>query len=167
MRIDRDGELWISAFVGGLVGAAVSIVDQLIFDGEVNWLDVGKDAIIGAVTGLLGPAVGLGASVAINSTVSAVDSIYSDVVANNEAIAEGRKDDVMGAGDIIANAFVSTGMSALFTYVGGPASRHTAKGFSKIIKEIGKELVETSVGSFSEWFAGTLIGGAIDYLTEW
>ena len=75
VREDRKGTIW-AAVIGALVGIAVSVGTQMIFEGksitEIDLLDVGSAAISGAVatTGL-----GIGWQMAINGGVSGSVSI--------------------------------------------------------------------------------------------
>ncbi|MHB1452945.1 MAG: RHS repeat-associated core domain-containing protein [Saccharofermentanales bacterium] len=70
-RMDDDGEFWHiigGALIGGLVGAAVSIVSQAVSGNGINWRSVGASAVAGVVIGGLAAATG-GASLTLTQTM--------------------------------------------------------------------------------------------------
>ena len=120
MREDRDGEFWhvlIGTAVGAAVGFISSVVFQKIGEGKVDWEEAGIDAATGAITGF---ASSMGAPswamVAIESTASAAKSVYSGVK-KGEAPAE-----------IVTDAIVKAGVSALFSYIGASSTGGSPSG---------------------------------------
>lgn len=54
VRVDDGGEFWyivIGAAVGAIIGAASSIVGQVVSGEKINWAEVGISAVSGAFTG--------------------------------------------------------------------------------------------------------------------
>ena len=169
IRVDEDGEFWnivIGAIAGGLIGAAISIVDQLIFEGEVDVVDVLIDAGVGVLTGIAAsvvPTAAFGVNIALNAVASAGQSIYTDKKENEEALKEGRYNDYTSNAEIVSNAIISGGFSALFTYVGGASSSSVSRSVSKVAKDFAEE----TFGAFGEWICAKLIQGRMKGFAGW
>lgn len=93
-RNDVSGELWVtlvSAAAGAIVGGAYSIATQMIFEKEVNWVEVAGDAATGALAttsvGRVGQAIAGGVSAVIASR--AKDESIGDTVCSGALAALG------------------------------------------------------------------------------
>jgi RHS repeat-associated protein len=97
-RNDPSGHCWplctmlIGAAIGALVGGGVSAVSQLASGNGVNWGEVGKQAVVGAISGavagLAGPEAGVLTQAAVGAASGAVGQAASNVM-NNKPIGDG------------------------------------------------------------------------------
>lgn len=114
MYKDDGGEFWhilVGAGVGAIVGAASSIVSQVISGQEVNWTAVAIEAVSGAVSGAINtacPCLGPIATGLVDGTISAV------TYAATEKIAYGRDPSL---GEVLNVGLQSGVMSGTMKYV--------------------------------------------------
>ena len=132
-RKDDGGEFWhivAGAVIGGIASAVVEIVKN---PNDINWASVAKEVIVGAATGALSASgLPVGVVVAANAGISAAESVYNDLT-------DGEKDSV---GEIISNATVDAGISALFTYVGySPTKGQSLNAMYKAQKSASKQIL--------------------------
>ena len=117
---DPSGNFVISAWIVGIVvgfgvGFASSVVSDLIFEDAVNWKKAIVSGLFSSVSGALANiAIPFEALVLSNAVLSAGNSIVDDIFFDkNENVA-----------NIIGNALICAGMSALFTLaIGDPNSK--------------------------------------------
>jgi RHS repeat-associated protein len=124
---DPSGNFVISAWVVGMVvgfgvGFASSVVSDLIFENAVNWKKAIVSGLFSSVSGALANiAIPFEALVLSNALLSAGNSIVDDIFFDkNENVA-----------NIIGNALICAGMSALFTLaIGDPNSKRITELYS-------------------------------------
>ena len=146
MRVDEDGEFWnilIGAGIGTLVGAAVSIISQLIDDeapainsGEF-WAHVGVAALGGAISGgLAASGVGIIGQIGVNALIGGGSGLL------NVHIEDVCSDKVITAGTYVWAALDGTLMGGISGAIGGSgsASKHVSNSFWRMVSSGGKNL---------------------------
>ena len=165
--IDIDGEFAISAIIiatlaSAATSAIMSAVDQLAFEGEIDFHLVAVSATMGAATTLMTVALGPVGGMIFGSACSAIESLYTDMY-NNSKEEEG-SDEIVGWGEMVTNAFISAGVSALFSHVGGASNfDKPIASLSKVFKDFGEELF----GSVCSWLSTRLTQGATGQVVGW
>ena len=116
-EVDESGYflLWLfitSVIVGALVSAGTSVITQGITNGfrNINWLQVGWDALIGAISGAIsvGNLGTLGMTIA-GAVIGLVSSIGNNIINGSD----------FGSWKTWLNIGVSTTLGGAFGYVGG------------------------------------------------
>jgi hypothetical protein len=120
MRIDNGGDIWhvlVGAVIGAAVNVAVGYIASLATGNEYNWDDALIDAATGMISGALSSmGVPVGVLVGVNAGMSAAESVYDDVKSN----ISGKSN--YGITEIVGNAAINAGISALFSLSGANPS---------------------------------------------
>ena len=136
-RKDNGGEFWhivAGAAIGAIVGIVGSLASQKAANEEIDPLNVAISAISGALSGGLAAAgVPMGAMVAVNATLGAAESVYDNLT-------NGEPDSL---GEVITDAAVSAGISAVFTLVGGKSNGKQMNAMYKANRQATKILTNT------------------------
>ena len=124
---DPSGNFVISAWVVGMivgfgVGFVSSVVSDLIFEDDINWEKAIVSGLFSSVSGALANiAIPFTTLVVSNALLSAGNSIVDDIFFDNNK----------NAANIIGNALICAGMSALFTLaIGDPNSKRIKNLFN-------------------------------------
>ncbi len=89
MYLDPSGEfpiLLVAFIIGAMIAGTASAISQGTTEGweNINWAQVGFDALIGGVTTLVGASgIGIVGSMIIGGTLGFTGSVGSDLIANN------------------------------------------------------------------------------------
>lgn len=83
--VGAPAALAILALSGAASGAGSSVLSQKLTSGKVNWAEVGKEAIVGAVTGVVGGGTGMAVSKVGGKALTSVVSGAAEGVAGGVA----------------------------------------------------------------------------------
>ena len=141
LRKDEEGKFW-HIVVGGIIGAVISTAVQIVTnltDGDENskWYDgTGGALITGAISGGLSVSgIGLGASIASNAALNAVNSAVYDLVA--------------GDGINISDVLIDGCIGAASGLAGGAGMGKTVK-LRHLNRNLTKKLFSRSWNTFSK-----------------
>ena len=130
-EVDESGYflLWLfitAIVVGAVVGATTSIVSQGVTNGwnNINWLQVGWDALIGGISGALS-VTGLGVlgMTIAGATIGFVSSVGSNLINGSD----------FGDFNTWLDIGISTGLGAFFGFIGGAGATNT-KGIDSAVR---------------------------------
>ena len=124
---DPSGHFVISAWIVGMIvgfgiGFVSSAISDLIFENDVNWEKAIVSGLFSSVSGALANiAIPFTSLIVSNALLSAGNSIVDDIFFDNNK----------NAANIIGNALICAGMSALFTLaIGDPNSKRIKNLFN-------------------------------------
>ena len=132
----------IGAAVGAVSGAATSVANQNVGDiygrGKISIKEVGKEAVIGGITGAVTSATGLGSAKAVAATANCAHPVIAKVA--------------IKAGESVINGVVTRGVTT------GIREESFGAGFNAAID--GKKIIGDAAGSA----VSTLVGEGMDDL---
>lgn len=155
-RIDPSGKFWhiiIGAVIGAVVGATVDAIVQKVTTGSINWKEVGKSAIIGAVAGAVFAAtcgtgtIGLGTLILAGAVSGGVAAGLGYTISNWGHMTVGGfvKNTLVGAAAGAVASVVAAGAAFALSKVASTVTSRFATPVGQNVSKLASEFEQTTL----------------------